>query len=86
MTRFQVILKKGRGRIRPQIGSLTFLKIFVLEMIYNGRSQHTEPSYIVGLDHFHAVFFSLYVNDLYTIPMLTNSSNFSIIHRPSKLH
>ena len=37
------IVRKGRGRTRPQIGPLTFLKIFVLEMIYSGRSQHTEP-------------------------------------------
>ena len=66
-----------RERIRPQIGPLTFLKIFVLDMIYRGRSQHTEPSYIII---FMSVFFSLYMNDLYTIPMLTNSSNFSIIN------
>ena len=38
---------KGRRRIRSQIGSLTFLKFFVLEMIYSGRSQHSEPSYII---------------------------------------
>ena len=37
--------ENGRGRIRPQIGPLTFLKIFVLEIIYSGRSQHSEPSY-----------------------------------------
>ena len=65
---------KGRGRIRPQIGPLTFLKIFFLEMIYTRRSQHNEPSYIII---FMSVFFS---NDLYTIPMLTKSSNFSIIN------
>ena len=39
--------KKGRGRIGPQIGSLTFLKVFILEMIYSGRSQHSEPSYAI---------------------------------------
>ena len=39
------ILFKGRGRIRPQISPLTFLKIFLLEMIYSGRSQHSEPSF-----------------------------------------
>ena len=55
-------------------------------MIYSGRSQHTEPSYIIGLDHFHVTLRSLYVNDLYIIPMLTKSSHFSIIHRPSKQH
>ena len=38
---------KGRGRITPQIGPLTFLKIFVLRMIYSGRSQHSEPSYAI---------------------------------------
>ena len=38
---------KGRGHIRPQIGPLTFLKIFVLEIIYSGRSQHSEPSYTI---------------------------------------
>ena len=38
---------KGRGRIKPQIGPLTFLKVFVLEMIYSGRSQHSEPSYAI---------------------------------------
>ena len=48
---------KGRGRITPQIGLLTFLKIFVLEMIYSGRPQHSEPSYIIGLDHFHVSIF-----------------------------
>ena len=42
--------KKGWERIKPQIGPLTFLKIFVLEMIYSGRSQHTEPSYITVVD------------------------------------
>ena len=46
-------------------------------MIYSGRSQHSEPSYIII---FMSVFFSLYVNDLYTIPILTNSSHFSIIN------
>ena len=70
-------MHKGRGRIRLQLGPLTFLKIFLLEMIYSGRSQHSEPSYIII---FMSVFFSLYVNDLYTISMLTNSSNFSIIN------
>ena len=68
---------KGRERIRPQIGSLTFLKIFLLEMIFSGRSQHSEP---MGLIIFMSVFFSLYVNDLYTIPMLTNSSIINIAH------
>ena len=38
---------KGRGCIRPQIGPLAFLKIFVLEMIYSGRSRHSEPSYAI---------------------------------------
>ena len=46
-TRQGLSLVKGRGRIRPQIGPLTFLKIFVLEMIYSGRSQHNEPSYAI---------------------------------------
>ena len=48
---------KGRGHIRSQIGPLTFLKIFVLEMRYIGRFQHSEPSYIIGLDHFHVSIF-----------------------------
>ena len=39
--------EKGRGRIRPQIGPLTFLKIFLLEMICSGRSQYSEPSYAI---------------------------------------
>ena len=39
---------KGRVRIRPQIDPLTFLKIFVLEKIYSGRSQHSEPSYAIS--------------------------------------
>ena len=38
---------KGWGRITPQIDPLTFLKIFFLEMIYSGRSQHNEPSYAI---------------------------------------
>ena len=38
---------KGRGRIRPHIGPLTFLEIFLLEMVYSGRSQHSEPSYAI---------------------------------------
>ena len=38
---------KRRERIKPQIGPLTFLKIFLLEMIYSGRSQHSEPSYAI---------------------------------------
>ena len=52
-----LMLFKGRGRIRPQIDPLTFLEIFLLEMIYSGRSQHSEPSYIIGLDHFHVSIF-----------------------------
>ena len=52
---------KGRRRIRPQIGPLTFLKIFVLEMIYSGTSQRSEPSYIIGLDHFHVTLCSIFV-------------------------
>ena len=40
-------MDKGRGRIRPQIGPLTFLKTFVLEMIYSERSEHSEPSYAI---------------------------------------
>ena len=51
-----------------------FLKIFLLEMIYSGKSQHTEPSYIII---FMSVFFS---NDPYTIPMLTNSSIINTAH------
>ena len=43
----QIGTNKGRVRIRPQIGPLTLLKIFVLEMIYSGRSQHSEPSYAI---------------------------------------
>ena len=39
--------EKGRGHIRPQISPLTFLKIFVIEMIYSGRSQHSELSYAI---------------------------------------
>ena len=38
---------KGRGRMRPQIDPPTFKKIFILEMIYSGRSQHDEPSYAI---------------------------------------
>ena len=59
-------------------------------MIYNGRSQHSEPSYIIGLDNFHVTLLSIFVlfliirdrneNDLYTILLLTKSSNFSIIN------
>ena len=56
-------------------------------MIYSGRSQYTEPSYIIGLDHFHVTLLSIFLiihdrnkNDLYTIPMLTKSSNFSILN------
>ena len=48
--RFSIELQridKRRGRVRPQIGPLTFLKIFFLEMIYSGRSQHSEPSYAI---------------------------------------
>ena len=41
------LLKKGQGRIRPQIGPLTFFKIFLLEIIYSDRSQHTKPSYAI---------------------------------------
>ena len=59
-------------------------------MIYSGRSQHSEPSYIIGVDHFHVILRSIFLlfliicdrnkNDLYSIPMLTKSSNFSIIN------
>ena len=42
-----LLMAKGRERIRPQISPLTFLKIFVLEMIYSGRSQHSESSYAI---------------------------------------
>ena len=38
---------KGRVRIKPQIDPLTFLKIFILETIYSGRSQHSESSYAI---------------------------------------
>ena len=48
-------------RIRPQIGPLTFLKIFVLEMIYSGKSQYSEHSYIIGLDHFHVTLRSIFL-------------------------
>ena len=41
------VFAKDGDAIRPQIGSLTFLKIFVLEVIYSGRSQHSEPSYAI---------------------------------------
>ena len=44
---FLIVATKGRGRIISQIDPLTFLKIFVLEMIYSGRSQHSEPSYAI---------------------------------------
>ena len=46
--------------------------------------------YIIGVDNFHVTLRSIFVlfliirdrnkNDLYTIPMLINSSNFSIIN------
>ena len=59
-------------------------------MIYSGRSQHSEPSYIIGLDNFHVTLCSIFLlflmirdrnkNDLYTIPILTESSSFSIIN------
>ena len=59
-------------------------------MIYNGRSQHSEPSYIIGVDSFHVTLLSIFLlfliirdrneNDLCTIPLLTKSSNFSIIN------
>ena len=52
---------KRTGRKRPQIGPLTFLKIFVLEMIYSGRSQYREHSYIIGLDHFHVTLRSIFL-------------------------
>ena len=45
--------------MRPRVDALTFLKIFVLEMIYSGRSQHSESSYIIGLDHFHVTLRSI---------------------------
>ena len=45
--RFRFLTMEGRGRIRPQIGPPTFLKIFLLEMIYSGKSQHSEPSYAI---------------------------------------
>ena len=56
-TNVLILSNKGRGRIRPQIGPLTFLKIFVLQMIHGGKSQHSEPSYIIGFDHFHVSIF-----------------------------
>ena len=55
------MLIKGRGRIRPQIGPLTILKIFLPEMIYSGRSQHSEPSYIIGVDNFHVTLLSIFL-------------------------
>ena len=78
------LFDKGRSRVRPQIGPLTFLKIFLLEIIYIVVDLNTANLLILlGLIIFtslYAVFFSLYVNDLYTIPMLTKSSDFSIIN------
>ena len=56
-------------------------------MIYSGRFQHSEPSYIIGLDHFHVTLRSIFLiihdrnkNDFYTIPILTKSSSFSLIN------
>ena len=59
-------------------------------MIYSGRSQRSESSYIIGVDNFDVKLRSIFVffliirdrneNDLDTIPMLTKSSNFSIIN------
>ena len=47
--------------MRLKIGPLTFLKVFVLEMIYSGRSQHIEPSYIIVLDNFHVTLHSIFL-------------------------
>ena len=68
-------IHKGRGRIRPQNGSLTFLKIFLLEMMYSGRSQHSESLGLISI--------FLIIREW---SMLTNniSSNFSSTFRPSK--
>ena len=59
-------------------------------MIYSGRSQRSESSYIIGVDNFDVKLRSIFVffliirdrneNDLDTIPMLIKSSNFSIIN------
>ena len=69
------LLKNGDG-IKPKIGPRTFLKIFV------GDLNTANLLILLALITLRIIF----LNNLYTIPMLTNSSNFSSTHRPSKQH